>query len=127
MVTVREVFLNPEQVAELLGLSAYTVRAYARQGVLPGHKVGRSWRFSRADVEDWVFGGRKVADPDLMVARDSATVGSTLDSGGTDERKRAIETLDAIRSRARRGSLQAILQESRRDLRGRGRTGDEER
>ena len=31
----------------MLGLSPYTVREKARDGEIPGRKVGREWRFSR--------------------------------------------------------------------------------
>ena len=39
--------LNVEEAAQLLGVSAWTVREQARQGHLPGRKVGKEWRFSR--------------------------------------------------------------------------------
>jgi excisionase family DNA binding protein len=40
------------EVADLVGLSAYTVKDYARRGILPGRKLGRSWRFLRPELED---------------------------------------------------------------------------
>lgn len=46
--------LDADQVAKLLGLSAATVKAYARSGVLPGHRLmggfSAPWRFSEAEV-----------------------------------------------------------------------------
>jgi excisionase family DNA binding protein len=43
-----------EQLAELLQVDEETVRELARRGELPGRKLGREWRFSRAAVLDWL-------------------------------------------------------------------------
>ena len=50
--------LTVEQAAALLQVDADTVRALAREGDLPGRKVGREWRFSRAAVLAWLGGDR---------------------------------------------------------------------
>lgn len=146
-----ETFLTPEQAAKLLNLSAYTVRAYARRGIIPAHKVGRTWRFSKADLEEWVLTDGRYppstrAGPSLV--RDGSSPArlpstqacseecSTAPAAGgyeaydlaatTDRRSRAIRALQDIRARAKTGSIQTILRESRRDLLNRGRTGREE-
>lgn len=118
-----ETFLTPEQAAKMLNLSAYTIRAYARQGVIPAHKIGRTWRFSRADLEAWVLAnGQGPAPEDVPVARDSPSflMPRTLRDTAV-ERSRAVETLREIRAQARGGSVSRILQESRRELLERGR------
>jgi excisionase family DNA binding protein len=46
--------LTTAQLAELLQTDEKTVRAIAQKGELPGRKVGRDWRFSRAAVLDWL-------------------------------------------------------------------------
>jgi excisionase family DNA binding protein len=38
-------------LADLLGVHVDTVRRLAREGRLPGYKVGKLWRFSSEDVE----------------------------------------------------------------------------
>jgi excisionase family DNA binding protein len=43
--------LRAEEVAELLALSARTVRDRAAAGVIPHRRFGKHYRFSRADVE----------------------------------------------------------------------------
>jgi excisionase family DNA binding protein len=48
--------LTVEQAAELLRVDADTVRTLAREGKIPGRKVGRHWRFSRAAVLEWLAG-----------------------------------------------------------------------
>ena len=41
----------PEKAA-LLDLKPYTVKEYARRGILPGRKLGRTWRFLRPELEE---------------------------------------------------------------------------
>jgi excisionase family DNA binding protein len=48
--------VTAEEAAELLRVSVKTVLALARAGALPGEKVGRAWRFVRADLLDYVRG-----------------------------------------------------------------------
>ena len=43
--------MNAREVAALLGLPASTVYELARRGVLPGCKLGRTWRFLRPAIE----------------------------------------------------------------------------
>lgn len=43
-----------QQVAEYLQLSEMTIYRMAREGRLPGIKIGRLWRFRRADIERWM-------------------------------------------------------------------------
>lgn len=42
--------IDSEACAELLGCSAAQVDELARTGEIPGLKIGRSWRFVRADL-----------------------------------------------------------------------------
>lgn len=54
MSITRQDILTVSETAELLGLSTYTITDYARRGLLPGRKLGRSWRFIRSELEDAV-------------------------------------------------------------------------
>ena len=49
MAEEREV-LTADEAAELLRVSTKTILALAREGTLPGEKVGRAWRFLRSDL-----------------------------------------------------------------------------
>jgi excisionase family DNA binding protein len=49
--------LTTDQLAELLQVEQEAVRALARRGELPGRKIGRDWRFSRAAVLRWLAQG----------------------------------------------------------------------
>lgn len=46
--------LNVNQAASVLGLGVGALYRLAKNGKLPGTKVGDSWRFSRAGLEEWV-------------------------------------------------------------------------
>jgi len=46
--------LNVKQVAAYLQLHEVTVLNFARQGKLPGFKVGRAWRFRADDIRAWL-------------------------------------------------------------------------
>jgi excisionase family DNA binding protein len=59
-----EVLTIPD-VAVYLRLPVSTVYRLAQRGDLPGHKVGRHWRFHRETLEDWFRQGqeRRRAEP----------------------------------------------------------------
>jgi excisionase family DNA binding protein len=43
--------MTAREVAELLDLPRSTIYYLARRGLLPGHRVGRAWRFIRGEIE----------------------------------------------------------------------------
>lgn len=47
--------MTTAEVAELIRIPASTVYELARRGVLPGHRVGRAWRFVRGEIEEWLL------------------------------------------------------------------------
>ena len=46
--------LTVEEIAELLHLHTMTVYRLAKEGKLPGFKVGGRWRFQRDAMEAWM-------------------------------------------------------------------------
>ena len=48
-----DALLTVESVAHLFMVSSTTIRNWAKNGQLPAIKIGRLWRFRRADVEAW--------------------------------------------------------------------------
>jgi excisionase family DNA binding protein len=50
--------LNLQEAADFLGVSSKTFQKVLREGDVPGRKVGREWKFSRAALANWVGGGR---------------------------------------------------------------------
>jgi excisionase family DNA binding protein len=46
--------LNTEEAAEFLGFSAFTIREYAKKGIIPAKKVGKEWRFYKPELVTWL-------------------------------------------------------------------------
>jgi excisionase family DNA binding protein len=46
--------LSVEQAAEFLGVSAYTVRQWARERRIPAIRLGRYWRFRQSSLDAWI-------------------------------------------------------------------------
>ena len=51
--------ITPSQVAELLKIHVKTVYRLARDGVIAGNRIGRSWRFSKNHILGLVFNQEK--------------------------------------------------------------------
>ena len=49
-----EKMLSIRELARYLGFSEITIYRKAANGELPGMKIGRSWRFPREAVDEWV-------------------------------------------------------------------------
>ena len=50
--------LTSSEAAALLQVSLRTIKAMARERRIPARKAGRSWRFSRKALEEWLEGDR---------------------------------------------------------------------
>jgi PTS system nitrogen regulatory IIA component len=48
--------LTTDEAAKFLKLTPFTVRDYARRGILPAKKAGKGWRFYKPDLVAWVRG-----------------------------------------------------------------------
>ncbi len=46
--------MRPHEAAEYLNLHVRTIYRLAKNGKLPGRKVGRSWRFSKDALDKWL-------------------------------------------------------------------------
>ena len=64
--------MTAEQLAQYLRTTPGTIRRLARQGLLPGEKVGRMWRFDKAEIDDWFDAGgteyERLVDEGLLLA-----------------------------------------------------------
>lgn len=43
--------MTAREVGELIRIPTSTVYHLARRGLLPGHRIGRAWRFIRGEIE----------------------------------------------------------------------------
>lgn len=46
--------LSVADTAEVLQISSYTLRQWAREGKVPAVQLGRYWRFRRSSLDAWV-------------------------------------------------------------------------
>jgi excisionase family DNA binding protein len=68
-----EEIMTPSEVASLLKIHLKTVYKLAEKGVIPGNRIGRSWRFSRSDVLELVSTkSMSLADGDEEALRSAA-------------------------------------------------------
>jgi excisionase family DNA binding protein len=49
--------MTTQEVAEYLRTSVETIKRMARRGALPAAKLGRNWRFRKADIDEWLETG----------------------------------------------------------------------
>lgn len=65
-----------ERVAELLNLHVKTVRGYVRSGRLKARRIGKQYRITRQDLEE--FAGTSALDTSPQVARTRHVIASTI-------------------------------------------------
>lgn len=51
--------MTSAEVAQLLNESVKNIEAWARAGVLPGFKLGKRWKFLRADIMEALRDARR--------------------------------------------------------------------
>lgn len=63
--------LSTEQVAKWLGFAPRTITHWAQQWVdsggkegIPGFKIGRSWRFEKAKIQQWLTDQKRLFSAD---------------------------------------------------------------
>jgi excisionase family DNA binding protein len=55
---MKERWLSVEKIAMHLGVKPGTIYKWIDRKKLPGHKVGRLWKFLASEVDEWVKGGK---------------------------------------------------------------------
>jgi excisionase family DNA binding protein len=54
--------LRPKEVAQYLKMSVLTVYKHAKEGVIPGFRVGNSWRFDKTRIDELLIGSQVKED-----------------------------------------------------------------
>jgi len=54
--------LTPKEVANYLKMSVLTVYKHAKEGVIPGFRVGNSWRFDKTKIDELLVGSQVKTD-----------------------------------------------------------------
>jgi excisionase family DNA binding protein len=66
-----EPWVSVDDVATHVGVAKDTVYRWIETRTLPGHRVGRLWKFKLSEVDDWVRAGRAADDePSPIPAND---------------------------------------------------------
>ena len=50
-------WLSVDEIANHLGIKRDTVYKWISERQMPGHKIGRLWKFNKQEVDEWVRGG----------------------------------------------------------------------
>ncbi len=57
-------WLSVDDIADHLGIKRDTVYKWISERQMPGHKIGRLWKFNQKEVDEWVTSGAKVSQED---------------------------------------------------------------
>jgi excisionase family DNA binding protein len=57
MSKIEDRWLSVDEICQYLGVSKDTVYKWIDKKNLPGHRIGRLWKFKRAEVDEWVRKG----------------------------------------------------------------------
>jgi len=51
-------WLSVDDIAAYLGIKRDTVYRWISERNMPGHKIGRLWKFQKEEIDEWVKSGR---------------------------------------------------------------------
>ena len=51
--------MTTQEVAKYLKLHEVTIGKLAKEGEIPGVRIGRLWRFDKETIDKWISGGGK--------------------------------------------------------------------
>ena len=55
---IEDRWLSIKEIAEYLGVRRETIYVYLEKKNLPGHRIGKFWKFKIAEVDAWVHSGQ---------------------------------------------------------------------
>ena len=53
-----ERWIGIDEVAEYLGVKPSTVRDWIKKTDIPANKIGKQWKFKKAELDEWVKSGK---------------------------------------------------------------------
>ncbi|MGA8240556.1 MAG: helix-turn-helix domain-containing protein [Desulfobacterales bacterium] len=64
-------WLSVDEIADHLGIKRDTVYKWISERQMPGHKIGRLWKFNKQEVDEWVRSvGVSTSLPDSEISGD---------------------------------------------------------
>ena len=53
-------WFNADETANYLSISSSNLYSLAQQGRIPGHRIGKMWRFNKSDLDAWIRANRPI-------------------------------------------------------------------
>lgn len=53
-------WLNADEGSDYLGISSSNLYSLAQQGRIPGHKLGKMWRFNKKELDSWIRANKPI-------------------------------------------------------------------
>ncbi len=50
-------WLSVDEIVEYMGVTRDTIYKWISEKNMPAHRIGRPWKFKRAEVDEWVRNG----------------------------------------------------------------------
>ena len=63
--------MTTQDVAKYLKLHPITINKFAREGTIPGVRIGRVWRFDKETIDRWIAAGKR---PEISDQRQRAII-----------------------------------------------------
>lgn len=65
--------MTTKDLAKYLKLHEITISKYAKQGLIPGIRIGRVWRFDKVAIDEWIGEGQNKTESVYRSRRKAAT------------------------------------------------------
>lgn len=61
--TNNDKWISIDEAAEYFGVKSGTIRNWIRKEKdIPAHKIGKQWKFKKAELDDWVKSGKSALE-----------------------------------------------------------------
>ena len=74
--------MTPKEVAKYLKMSVLTVYKHAKQGTIPGFRIGNSWRFDKDKIDSVLLRGEENPNPKNISAGEENISNLRSSAGG---------------------------------------------
>ena len=58
MDSIKDKWLTIDELVTYLKMGRTKLYTMAQQGVIPGSKIGKQWRFDREEIDEWIKSGQ---------------------------------------------------------------------
>ncbi len=55
-------WLNADETSDYLGISSSNLYTMAQQGRIPGHRLGKMWRFNKSELDAWIRANKPIGE-----------------------------------------------------------------